>query len=90
MELIDKAAVVSVIVNTPTKNQHTDVLSALALRTIEILNIIEKFPSIDAVTVVRCKNCKYWDDGRCEGIENGLIREYTKPYDFCSYGEWRD
>lgn len=60
MELIDKAAVVSVIVNTPTKNQHTDVLSALAFRTIEILNLIEKFSSIDAVPVVRCKDCKYW------------------------------
>ena len=41
------------------------------------------------VEVVRCENCKYWDDGRCESIKNGLIREYTSSDDFCSYGERR-
>ena len=41
----------------------------------------------DIVEVVRCKDCVYCDlDGRCEAPENGLIREYVKPDDFCSYG----
>lgn len=49
---------------------------------------IAKATTIDAVAVVRCKDCKYWDDDRrCNGIENGLMRDYTKPDDFCSYGE---
>lgn len=39
----------------------------------------------------RCGECMYWDgDGRCEPPENGLIREYTKPTDFCSYGKPRE
>lgn len=43
------------------------------------------------VEVVRCKDCKFWDgEGRCEAPENGLIREFTKPDDFCSYGERKD
>ena len=37
--------------------------------------------------VVRCENCVYWDYGRCEGIENGLIYEKTHPYDYCSYAK---
>ena len=53
-----------------------------------IINHTEAMPAIDAVEVVRCRGCKYWDDDRrCNGIENGLMREYTKPDDFCSYGE---
>lgn len=52
---------------------------------------IEKMPTIDPVHAAGgcyCRECKFWsDDGRCEPHENGLIREYTKPTDFCSYGE---
>lgn len=48
-------------------------------------------PTIDPVRAAGgcyCRECKFWDDdGRCEPRENGLIREYTKPTDFCSYGE---
>ena len=45
----------------------------------------------DVVEVVRCKDCIYCDlDDRCEAPENGLIREYVKPDDFCSYGERKD
>ena len=41
--------------------------------------------------VVRCKDCKYWDeDRRCNGIKNGLVMEYTWDDDFCSYGERKD
>lgn len=48
--------------------------------------VIENQPTADVQEVVYCKDCKFWDNGRCEGIENGLIYEYTKPTDFCSYG----
>lgn len=50
----------------------------------------ESLPAADAVEVVRCKDCRFWDCGRCEGVENGLIREYTKPDDFCSYGKRKE
>ena len=49
---------------------------------------IDMIPAADVQEVVRCKDCKFWDgEGRCEATENGLIREFTKPDDFCSYGE---
>jgi hypothetical protein len=45
----------------------------------------------DFVEVVHCKDCVYWDaritTGRCEGIRNGLMYDYTDEGDFCSYGE---
>lgn len=45
----------------------------------------------DVVPVVKCKDCRYWDNqgyrGYCEAPENGLVREYTSEDDFCSYGE---
>ena len=47
-------------------------------------------PTIDAVEVVRCKDCKHWaefDDygGRCENPDG--LDNYAMPDDFCSYGE---
>ena len=35
----------------------------------------------DVVPVVRCKNCKHWNNGDCYRIE------LTRPDDYCSYGE---
>lgn len=46
---------------------------------------------VDAVEVVRCKECAFWDDDRrCNGRKNGLVMEYTDGDDFCSYGERRN
>ena len=38
----------------------------------------------DVVPVVRCKDCKHWNNGDCYRIE------LTRPDDYCSYGERRD
>ena len=53
-------------------------------------------PTVDAVPVVRCKDCKYsCKDGNgrsCEGYWYELS-EYdvtVKDDDFCSYGEGKD
>lgn len=62
-------------------------------KAVSILDSIDSWPAlaIDAAPVVRCGECRYWDeDGRCNPPKNGLIREYTEPNDFCSYGERRD
>ncbi len=53
----------------------------------EAIDCIKSLPAADVVEVVRCKDCKFWDFGRCEGIKNGLIQEYTQPDDYCSYGD---
>ena len=50
----------------------------------DVLTIINEAPTIDAVEVVRCKDCKYWDGEFCEMNET-----YCEDTDFCSYGERR-
>ena len=73
---------------------NPDLKKAFGHDAIEILTEIEYAPTVDAVEVVRCKDCVYWDgigyEGRCEPHKNGLIREYTNYDDFCSYGERRE
>lgn len=54
---------------------------------------IEDAPTIDAVPVVRCKDCKYWENGK--GYEPycnhwGNMMSETEPDYFCSYGERKD
>lgn len=67
---------------------------------------ISKFPAVDAVEVVRCKDCKYWGDedgisekdgirfARCNIHNHCMHGEYIgwcpKEDDFCSYGERRE
>ena len=67
---------------------------------------VKKAPTVDAVEVVRCKDCKHWqeaDDGRSWqmiGRTDGACRwlaeqHYAERYmtegeHFCSYGERKD
>lgn len=60
-----------------------------------VLEEIDNAPTVDAVEVVRCKDCKWyqirkWDDGKpqfdCRKTHALLD---VKPDDFCSYGERR-
>ena len=53
---------------------------------------IDDAPTIDAVQVVRCKDCKYWNEwengtGNCERSENAYFWYGTDFNDFCSFGE---
>ena len=50
-------------------------------------------PTIDAVPVVRCKDCIYYETGKdylpyCNHVDGG-IADYPRADDFCSYGERR-
>lgn len=53
------------------------------------LGAVQEAPAIEAVPVVRCKNCKYGD---YYGCSNDMVycmvhSRYTNVNDFCSYGE---
>ena len=58
---------------------------------------IDEAPTVDAVPVVRCKDCKHYDN--TEGIQwchlNSKLAQHgfdwhSFPEDgFCSYGEWK-
>lgn len=50
------------------------------------LSIIGNAPAVDAVEVVRCYECEYFDgDCVCRSI-HGLAGTLSKATDFCSYG----
>lgn len=53
---------------------------------------IDEAPTIDAVPVVRCRDCKYYRNINC--LEHGCSSVYgiTEPDDddFCSYGELKE
>lgn len=53
----------------------------------EIANRIKALPTVDAVPVVRCKDCKYRDG--TPGQPNILCAQMHED-DFCSYGECRE
>lgn len=59
----------------------------------EVEEWLNDAPTIDAVPVVRCKDCDHKHAVSCEGIVLCTYRGkmiQMKPSDFCSYGERKD
>lgn len=59
---------------------------------VELAELIKTEPTVDALEVVRCKDCIHyyadpWGYGNCV-FEGGVSRR-TKTSDFCSWGERR-
>lgn len=59
------------------------------------LHRIEDAPTVDAVVVTRCKDCKHYDLGVClkiysDGNAQKDSWQTRNPDDFCSYGERKD
>lgn len=57
------------------------------------LSLTDDAPTVDAVEVVRCKDCKRWERHTEVNRDYGGCRRYnsTMRYDdFCSYGERKD
>lgn len=62
-----------------------------------MLNIINDAPTIDAVPVVRCRECKFYREFRTKRYNQLMCMCYrmgkhdmehpVKPDDFCSYGQ---
>lgn len=49
---------------------------------------IAEIPTVDAVEVVRCMDCKYHEDTSVTGFEHCCLYGLTMRYnDFCSYGK---
>lgn len=49
---------------------------------------INTAPTIDAVPVVRCKDCIWWGKAGC-AFDTRCEEDVPKEDDFCSYGETR-
>lgn len=62
-----------------------------------ILNSIKRFPTIDAVSVVRCRECKRWSYdtdsyGKDDGPKGRCMKSFEETYadDFFSYGRRKE
>ena len=58
----------------------------------DVDRILYNMPTIDAVPVVRCKDCHFCDpeNHHCDHPMGTTIPVPRKPDDFCSYGERMD
>lgn len=53
----------------------------------EVVEFLRKQPAIDAVPVVRCRECEYHNKPPCP---MKLSFNWTEDNDFCSYGERKE
>ena len=63
----------------------------------EVSGVIDACPTVDAVQVTRCEDCKHWDDdpdtyGSDYGPKGKCMKSFETMCadDFCSYGEKKD
>ena len=58
-----------------------------------LADAVEEMPTVDAVEVVRCRQCKHYEIHKPKVLENCERNGYIipmKPDDFCSYGERKE
>ena len=87
-DLIDRTALLEDVAAAET-NSGMSYLVASTLR-----RYVKRLPAVDAVPVVRCKDCKSWTrhSGVASYSPTGLCSTWadtTLGVDFCSYGERR-
>lgn len=63
----------------------------------DVANLLLHAPTVDAVPVVRCKNCKHYKPQKKSAhwknranYCNRVVTIKMQPDDFCSYGERKD
>ena len=58
---------------------------------LDVANLLLHAPTVDAVPVVRCRECKYHKDTSVKEHAHCSLTGYTVECDdFCSYGERKD
>lgn len=63
------------------------------LSTEDTMTVLDMLPAVDAVPVVRCRDCKHYERGVCVCpylCVSGAACLYPQPEHFCSYGERRN
>ena len=90
MRLID-ADMADVVIIYDKSNELTQV-SAIREYIKRQKAFLDKFPTIDAVPVVRCRECKHCDpeNYHCDNPMGTAAPLRRKPDDFCSYGERKE
>lgn len=82
--------------NTHKSNYMGDTLMSYEVADM-IEDCIENTPTIDAVPVVRCRECKRWDTdpdsyGKDDGPKGTCMKFFEDTYsdDYCSYGQRKE
>ena len=90
MRLID-ADMADVVIIYDKSNELTQV-SAIREYIKRQKEFLDKFPTIDAVPVVRCRECNHCDpeNYHCDHPMSTAAPLRRKPNDFCSYGERKE
>lgn len=64
---------------------------------VDVVEFLNDMPTVDAVPVVRCKDCKHYRPQKKSAhwenranYCNRVVTIKTQPDDFCSYGERKD
>nr|DAH93474.1 MAG TPA: baseplate protein [Caudoviricetes sp.] len=86
MRLIDADWVLGHLKPYEPSDEEWIVTGGTALRLIH--NAVDNAPTVDAVIVTRCKNCRSYNKPKTGWCEIHLDREH--PDDFCSYGKRKD
>ena len=81
MRLIDADALIEVMEDTDSWLLYDDWGNQTVTK-----DLIDNAPTIDAVEVVRCKDCKHWNS-ETKGCKRNPSVEAWEETDFCSYGE---
>lgn len=79
MRLIDADKALSEVKPYEASDENWSVTGGTAIRLIH--STINNAPTVDAVPVVRCKDCRYFKMYKCR-------MGYSDHDDFCSYGEY--
>ena len=93
MRLIDADWVFGHLKPYEPSDEEWSVTGGTALRLIH--NAVDNAPTVDAIQVVRCKDCVHYDLGVCLKIysDGNAYPEAWQPRrleDFCSHGERKD
>ena len=74
--------------------QFHDIIPVKTYCTVEsAVRRIKEAPAVDAVPVVRCRDCKHYERGVCVCpylCVSGAECLYPQPEHYCSYGERRN
>lgn len=94
-DLIDRQAVIDMLQRLAYDDWNQGVCTTWANAYSECADMVEDLPSADAVEIVRCKDCKYFDSGTDEDGKLffkclGWVYGGTSEDDFCSHGERKD